>query len=239
MIKILKIAVLAALALVLGGCAHPLVISPDLSQITTSSDKIGKNVSYYFTDDLEKEVITPGGGGDMVKYKPYKDLDTGVYKMFSNTFQNASYARNKPDSSQTDLDYIAAVTISTSSSSSSAFTWIPTLFTVNLNVDFTDVRTERSTKLQVAGEGRAEYSEFKTNFNLTGKRASEDAINKMSSEILKSELSTPRTLDKSPVSTQTAQSKENRLRELKRLYDEGLIDSRIYSDRQKSILAGQ
>jgi len=36
--------------------------------------------------DLIADAATAGGGGDKVQYKPYKDMETGFYKMLSNVF---------------------------------------------------------------------------------------------------------------------------------------------------------
>ena len=57
------------------GCAHSIQLAPDLDDLrmTAVSDPIDKNVGYYISvADRTAEVVTPGGGGDDVKYFPYK-----------------------------------------------------------------------------------------------------------------------------------------------------------------------
>jgi hypothetical protein len=231
-----KLLALIFFAALLSGCAHPLNISPDISAINKSAPvaKSMKSISYYFTEDLEKEVTTPGGGGDSVKYKPYKELDTGIYKVLSDNFKSVVTQKSGVTQSKVENDLVAEITISTNSSSSSAFTWPPTLFGVNISTNLLDTKTGKKEKILVVGEGRAEFEEFKSNFNLSGKRASEDALNKFGAAIagagmLKVESGEERKSAGNP--------KEVRLRELKRLFDGGLIDATVYNERLKAILS--
>lgn len=218
------------------GCAHPLNISPDISAINKSapSEKFSKSISYYFTEDIEKEVTTPGGGGDSVKYKPYKELDTGIYKVLSDNFKSVVMLKGGVAQSKSENDLVAEVTISTNSSSSSAFTWPPTLFGVNISTDLLNPKTGKKEKILVVGEGRAEFSEFKSNFNITAKRASEDALNKFGAAIAGSSLLK---VESGEDGKSTGNSKEGRLRELKRLFDGGLIEVTVYNERLKAILS--
>jgi hypothetical protein len=231
---------IAFLVLLISGCAHPLNISPDISSLNSGKqlkEKNGKKIIYYFSEDIDKEVITPGGGGDNVKYKPYKELDTGIYKILADHFKSVSMKKNEADQNSNDHDLIAEITISTNSSSSSAFTWPPTLFGVNINAEFSDQKTGVKEKLLAIGEGRAEFSEFKNNFNLSAKRASEDALKKFSAAIAASNFIRTKEVESSSLVKTSETNKETRLRELKRLFDGGLIDQNVYKERQKSILS--
>ena len=230
-----KIIFLSFIVALLSGCAHPINISPDLASLSSNSsaEKIDKKITYYFTEDLEKEVTTPGGGGDSVKYKPYKELDIGIYKVLSDKFKNVEVLKKSGE--KVNADYSAEITISTNSSSSSAFTWPPTLFGVNISAEFANLQSGLKEKISVSGEGRAEFSEFKSNFNLSAKRASEDVLGKLSAAL--SNLSMLRGQNSAmPQDSSTESSKEIRLRDLKRLFDNGLIDVNVYNERQKSIL---
>lgn len=231
-----KIISLTFVVAFLTGCAHPINISPDLSAINANSSnvKIDKKITYYFTEDLEKEVTTPGGGGDSVKYKPYKELDMGIYKVFADKFKTVEVLK-KPGE-KINADYSAEITISTNSSSSSAFTWPPTLFGVNIVAEFSNLQSGLKEKISVSGEGRAEFSEFKSNFNLSAKRASEDVLTKLNSAISNLSMLRVQNVIIPSQGNISESTRETRLRELKRLFDSGLIDLNIYNERQKSIL---
>lgn len=164
------------------GCAHPIMISPDISKIERSSDAqpIRKNVGYYISPEIrEKEVTTPGGGGDKVSYRPYKDIEMAYYKMLGNVFQSATLlpAPNDMDTiGKREISYIFTLDITTDSSSPSPFTWPPTKFTVNLTSNINDAAGTPVTLISVTGEGQAEFDEFKSDLSLSGKRAAQDAI---------------------------------------------------------------
>ncbi|PUE53406.1 membrane lipoprotein lipid attachment site-containing protein [Limnohabitans parvus] len=231
-----KLIILAFFVALVSGCAHPLNISPDIAAINQGSsvEKFDKNFSYYFSEDLEKEVTTPGGGGDSVRYRPYKELDMGIYKVFSDKFKNVEVLK-KPGGNN-NSDYLAEVTISTNSSSSSALTWPPTLFGVNITAEFFNLKSGLKEKIYVSGEGRAEFSEFKSNFNLSAKRASEDALKKLTTALSNLKMLANEVVIDSSTKKAPEVSKETRLRDLKRLFDGGLVDINIYNERQKIIL---
>lgn len=164
------------------GCAHPIMISPDISKIERSSDAqpIRKNVGYYISPEIrEKEVTTPGGGGDKVSYRPYKDIEMAYYKMLGNVFQSATLLPTPNDMDtigKREISYIFTLDITTDSSSPSPFTWPPTKFTVNLTSNINDAAGTPVTLISVTGEGQAEFDEFKSDLSLSGKRAAQDAI---------------------------------------------------------------
>jgi hypothetical protein len=221
------------------GCAHPISMSPDPGSIApaSSSEKNGRSISYYYSEDIDKEVITPGGGGDKVRYKPYKDIDGGLYKVFSTVFSEVTSSPTQKSGGNTNSDYSAAVSIVTNSSSASLFTWPPTLFSVDLIVELKDNATNNSIRVQSRGEGRAEFGEFKGNFSLSAQRASTDALSKLQAALKASKFNKPLDEPSSPNRSGGAMSKEARLRELKKLFDQGLINPKLYNERQKSILA--
>lgn len=243
------------IAVVITGCAHPLVISPDISKIEKDNNiqTIPKNVGYYISDDREKEITTPGGGGDKVRYKPYKDIETAFYKMLSNVFKSVTALKSDKDVAigKNEINYIISLDISTNSSSPSMFTWPPTKFGVNLNCNIKDETGRDITSLLAVGEGSAEFDEFKSDFSLAGKRASQDALLKMQRSLLStpeltggfSRIESPKNQNNSPPSkittsqTTSSQSNENKLKELKQLYDAGLISNEVNLERQKAILS--
>lgn len=167
------------------GCAHPIVMSPDIGKIeaTKNAQPIKKNVAYYIAEDVRtKEVITPGGGGDKVSYQPYRDIETAFYKMLTNVFDNVTKLKTPNDAeaiSKNKIDYVITPQLVTDSSSPSPFTWPPTKFSVDLTCNITDAAGKAVTTKKVSGNGQAEFSEFKADFSMSAKRASEDALLKM------------------------------------------------------------
>ncbi|CAE6732292.1 hypothetical protein [Paraburkholderia domus] len=187
-----SIAVTGAIAS-LAGCAHDITISGDPAALTattttaatstTQTAPINKTVGLVITDELRaKEVVTPGGGGDKVAYKPYRDLELPIYVELSQVFSNVVKLNVAPDQAMAQsksLSYVVTPTISTTSSSPSILTWPPTDFSVTLVCTVTDPSGKLVTKKEVTGSGHAEFSEFKRNFGLAAQRATIDAVQKL------------------------------------------------------------
>jgi hypothetical protein len=186
------IRVVAVYALVFTiGCAHQINITPPLNTLDADGiSKIDKNVGYYISaEDLTKEVTTPGGGGDKIKYFPYKESEPALNKILSNIFVKV-YPLASADDSQfilsNDISYVFIPKIETNSSSKSAFTWPPTNFTVSLDCKALDSSGSVIWQKSVQGEGEAEFSEFKHDFPLAAKRAVKKAFSMLQEEIIKS-----------------------------------------------------
>lgn len=162
-----------------------MVISPDISKIVVPAGAvpIKKNVGYYLAEtNRSAEVTTPGGGGDKVTYHPYRDTETAFYKMLSNVFASVTLMKDPADSEvikRDNLSFVLTPQIATTSKSSSGLTWPPTDFTVALTCDVVDANGKTISTYAVTGEGKAEFSQFKSDFSLSGKLASEDALLKM------------------------------------------------------------
>jgi hypothetical protein len=173
--------VVAALA----GCAHPIVVSPDITKIepSTNIQPIKKSVAYYIAEDMRsKEVTTPGGGGDKVSYQPYRDIEPAFYKMLTNVFGSVTKLKTPQDTeaiSKNNVSYVITPQMVTDSSSPSPFTWPPTKFSMDLTCSITDAEGNPIATQKVSGAGQAEFSEFKQDFSLSARRASEDALLKM------------------------------------------------------------
>ncbi|HSW15551.1 MAG TPA: hypothetical protein VLI06_22065 [Solimonas sp.] len=179
-------------AIALSGCAHSIAIGPDLAKIErdSSAQPIKKNVAYYIAEDVRNmEITTPGGGGDKVTYRPYKDTETAFYKMLTNVFASVSVLQSPNDAeaiSKNNVSYVITPQLVTNSSSSSALTWPPTQFSVDMVCAINDASGNSIATKSVNGQGNAEFSEFKQDFSLSGKRASEDALLKMQRALLDS-----------------------------------------------------
>jgi hypothetical protein len=184
--------IILALALigVISGCAHPMTITSDIESLAgaSSAARIPKHVGLYIpAEDLSKEVTTAGGGGDKVSYRPYADMQTGIYKMLSNVFQDVTLLKSPTDTStngKSALSYIVRPEIVTSSSSSGVLTWMATDFTVQLTCRMTDPGGNSVVSVPVSGTGHAEFSELKSDFSLAGRRAAHDALLKAQAALL-------------------------------------------------------
>ncbi|WP_321929396.1 hypothetical protein [Paraburkholderia guartelaensis] len=178
----------ASVIAALSGCAHEISLTGDASKIPTlSTQPLDKSVGLVITDDeLSKEVITPGGGGDKVSYHPYHDLELPMYVGLGHVFKNVTKLKSAPDAATIQakhLDYVITPTIKTTSSSPSLLTWPPTDFSVTLACTVTDPSGQTVNTTDVTGTGHAEFSEFKRNFSLAGQLATADAVTKLQSAL--------------------------------------------------------
>lgn len=186
---------LATFALtLLEGCAHSIVITPDSSKLPVAGSIRPANhaVGYYVSDEERtRRVITPGGGGDKIEYAPYKDLEPGIYRVLNNLFSNVYVLKSMDDNAliaEKSIRYVLRPKITTNSSSSGVFTWPPTDFTVIMEITAFDNTGRQAWKDALTGEGKAEFSEFKSDFALAAKRASEHALSRLQEKIASSPL---------------------------------------------------
>jgi hypothetical protein len=169
----------------LAGCAHPMTVRPDVARlpVAAQASRIPKAVGLYISpENLNKEVVTSGGGGDKVSYKPYADMQAGLYQVLGNVFQDVEVLKSMSDVdtiAKHSVVYVAIPEINTTSSSSGIFTWMATDFTINLTCKFTDVAGRPVTSVSATGTGHADYSELKHEISLAGQRASTDALDKL------------------------------------------------------------
>ena len=175
-------------ALLLVGCAHHITITPPLSTLTAAdTTRIDKAVAYYIAPaDRAREVTTPGGGGDKVTYLPYAQSEPALKRVLSNVFTKVMAIPSLDDKrylADNAIAYVFVPTLSTDSSSDSAFTWPPTRFTVTLDCRAVDASGALVWQQRVTGEGRAEFSEFKHDRGLAGWRAIQDAFQKLQGAI--------------------------------------------------------
>ncbi len=177
-----------ASALLLSACAHPIVITPDVSKLERKDiQPIDLNVGYFISDgDRQKSVESPGGGGDKVRYFPYKELEPALFKALSNVFRRAYPLKSASDAEgikANDITFVFIPEISTNSSSTGVFTWPPTDFTVDLNCKAMDREGKVIWEKRFIGQGQAPYEEFKADFSLSAKRASQNAFEAFQREL--------------------------------------------------------
>ena len=177
-------------AFLLTACAHPIVISPEPSSLPVATEKISKNIGFVISPaDRDRQITSPGGGGDSVSYVPYRDLEFGLYSTLSSIFSNAVPMTTTADPkkiSEQGLKFIFVPTIQTTSSSESILTWPPTFFSIMIDYTVLDSAGTQVLSGRVLGEGRAEFSEFKSDFGLSAKRAGTDVFNKLKTKLLTS-----------------------------------------------------
>lgn len=173
-----------AACVALFGCAHPISMAPDLASVKgPGAPLINQQVGYHISEASRAlEITSAGGGGDKVRYFPYRDMDAGLYKALGEVFKGVNKVSNPKDAdalSASGITLLIVPEISTTSSSQSMLTWPPTQFSVMLNCSVVDAKGQHVTAIRVEGNGMAEFSEFKSNFSLAAVRASNDALEKL------------------------------------------------------------
>lgn len=167
-------------------------VRPDIEQaaVVAEGSRIPKAIGLYISpENRNKEVITSGGGGDKVSYKPYADMETGLYQVLGNVFQDVEVLKSMSDVdtiAKHSVVYVAVPEITTTSSSTGIFTWMATDFTIQLTCKITDVAGRPVTSLSSTGTGHAEFAELKHNMSLAGQRASKEALDKLQTSLQQS-----------------------------------------------------
>ena len=171
----------------LSGCAHQIQINPSTSAFSESENKIDKVVGYYLSEEDRKKIVkTPGGGGDDITYTPYKDTESVLFTVLSNKFKDVYLIKSLEDETfikENEIKFIFIPKIVTQSSSSSPFTWPPTKFTVDLTVKALDVNGDIVWQKQIQKTGEAEFDEFKADFSLSARRATEQVFLQLAKDI--------------------------------------------------------
>lgn len=178
----------AALSLLVSACAHQINISPLSTPSRDEAKLINKNVVYVMTNEMRnKSVTTNGGGGDKVTYSPYRDLEKAIRDALRSVYRDVTVVgTTNPSStgSASNISLFFKPEITTSSSSDSVFTWPPTQFFINLECAVMDSEGKLITTIRLSGNGGAEFSEFKSDFGLAGRRAATDLGSKLTNELL-------------------------------------------------------
>jgi len=230
----------------LTGCAHPIIIAPDEQKISSnlsSNDNREYTVGYYISPkDKALEVTTLGGGGDNVRYYPYRDIEKGYKAMLSNVFVSVSKldSIDKSDAQlQNKIDLILTPKIITSSGSTGFFTWPPTNFSVDLTNTITSVDGKIISEPRAVGTGGASTSEKLSEHGVAGRRAIEDALLKSQVMLFNVELpqkNNSTNLVKSVKKESSGASISDRLKSLKELKDSGLINEEEFKNKKKEII---
>lgn len=179
----------------LAGCAHSIRIAPDTANLPVAggSPQSSLVVGYFISDEeRSRRVITPGGGGDKVEYAPYNELEAGLYRVLRNVFADVRPLKSAEGKAVVGNKGIALVfrpTITTRSSSDSLLTWPPTDFGVTIDIKAADSEGKVVWEQSVSGNGNAQFAEFRHDFSLAAKRASEAALKKLQSRMQAADMS--------------------------------------------------
>jgi hypothetical protein len=231
-------------AIIISGCAHPIRIDPTISNLPSEAQgakKITANVGYFIpTDSRILEVTTPGGGGDNVRYFPYRDIESGYRTLLESVFTDAKRLLSLPSQSTEgaqNVDFVFIPTIVTSSVGS-FFTWPPTNFTVDISSQVRDKTGKQIEVIRAVGIGSAGVGERLGDHGFAGRRAAEDALIKMRSLIFESKIfnSIDSTSKNSTNAVKNNISTTERLNELKLLLEKGAITKDEHDVKRKSII---
>lgn len=247
--KLIKILLLLATVVSTFSCAHKITTTPDLAHISSSSTieshRINANVGYYVPSNMTNlQVITPGGGGDRVKYYPYKEIEMGYQVMLGTIFERV-VKLNYIDSNSTGVQYVIEPYLITNSGSDSFMTWPPTTFSVDLTSKVSDPSGQELASPRVVGYGTATFSEFIKDKGLAGKRAMEDALLKMQTALrgvkfndfrIKASNSNKDNTTMTQTSKITQDETPNRLNKIKELYNQGLLTKEEYQQKRAQII---
>lgn len=185
--KIYIQSIIVLLALLVTGCAHQIEINPDMANINQAENKSEKIVGYYISDENKKKKVTsPGGGGDKITYLPYSDLESAFYTALSSKYKDVYSVKSLDESdfiNEKGISLIFVPEIETNSSSDSLMTWPATDFSIKLTCKAIDANGELVWEKTVESAGHAEFDEFKSDFSLSARRASAQAINLLVEEL--------------------------------------------------------
>jgi hypothetical protein len=249
--KYIKILFAGLMVITLFGCVHSIVISPKTEKIERelgSLPKIKANVGFFISaDSSKKEVSTPGGGGENVRYFPYKDLETAYQLMLLNVFDKVIKLKSvgeQNELSKEGIKFVLEPVLVTTSRSTEIFTWAPTNFTVDLTSNIRDASGKIIGNPRVVGNGHVDFNlEMGGDYGLAGRLAMEDALLKMQRALLeiKYEDIPARIVipNIGPASNPLLQPKDkasSRLETLKDLFDRGLVTREEYENKRKEIL---
>lgn len=170
-----RIPTATALLALLAACAHPIVVSPLETPPRVEAQLSPKKAAYVMTEaDRNLEVTTPGGGGDKVNYKPYRDLEKAIRDalraVYTEVFAVTSTSDREALRNQ-GVSHVFSPRITTTSESPSPFTWPPTKFGIEMTTQVSDPSGATITTIRTQSNGAAEFDEFKHDLSLSARRA--------------------------------------------------------------------
>jgi hypothetical protein len=250
--KNFKFLILALSVIALYGCAHPIQIAPNTANIIRVPNdlpRIKASVGLIIPTEMTNlQVTTPGGGGDNVRYYPYRDMQAAYEAMLANVFENVVRVEpsdNRENLIKSGISLTVTPEVITNSGSTGFFTWPPTNFTVDMTSVVKDTSGRVISNPRVIGNGQAAgFSDFKGDFGIAGRRALEDALKKTQHALLEQRYSAVASSGvvsamstSEAVPTITHGTAAVRLDELKGLLKKGLITQDDYDQKKKEVLS--
>lgn len=240
------------MAINISGCAHPVVVAPKIEKIVpeiSHQQKINANAGFYISPETSNlEVTTSAGGGESIRYYPYRDIEVGYQRMLLSVFNNVIKLKSAHDTkelSSNNIQYTLEPILITMSGSTEFSTWPPTNFTVDLSCKIRDASGKEIGNPRVVGNGQHTGGALalQGDYGLTGRRAMEDALIKMQRALLEFKYSNHLVNQekyivnsKNNSNTQSVDQISTRLEKLKNLFDRGLISSVDYERKKKEII---
>lgn len=144
--------------LVMAGCAHPVSLRADVNY---PSDKtVDTAVGYFISDANRKlEVTTPAGGGDKMRYFPYRDLEPAILSTLGSVFRKVY---SVPETGRAayiadhHLTFVFEPVLTTDSSSHSAIFWPATDFDLTIKVTALNAAGQTVWNQEFTGHGHVD-----------------------------------------------------------------------------------
>jgi hypothetical protein len=167
-------------------CTQLIVINPGIQTLGTATKSAHKVGLYISDQNLAFQVTTPTKGGDSVAYLPYRDLETPIYAMLQRSFADVARLNSLGDPLilKESLSLVAQPTVQTKSSSGIFGMWTPDEFEVTIKMSF--IQPESGKEMFTAsatGNGKASAGELLKDVAVAAKRASAEAVKKLSDQI--------------------------------------------------------
>jgi hypothetical protein len=167
--------------LLLGACAHPINISPQVDAQPGGTSG-SRSVAFVISqEDRDREVSKPTAGGDSVTYAPYRDLEAGLFQVLNSIYRRVTLLRSAGDTEQIERNGATLVfvpKIVTEVMHDNAFIWPPTGFEVKIEYRVHEPGGRQVYQNSAAGTGKATFGDMRDSkdFGLSGRRAAAAAL---------------------------------------------------------------
>ncbi|OOG39149.1 hypothetical protein [Rhodanobacter sp. C05] len=146
--------------LVLAGCAHPVSVRADVNY--PSDQTVDTSVGYFISDANRKlEVTTPAGGGDKMRYFPYRDMEPAILNTLGSVFRkvySVPEAGRAAYISDHHLTFVFEPILTTNSSGNSAIFWPASDFDLTIKVTALNASGQTVWNRDFTGHGHVEKS---------------------------------------------------------------------------------
>jgi len=122
-----------------------------------------------------------------VRHHPYKDLESGIYRVLSNIYSDVVVLKSPGDAEvirAKGIRFVFVPKITPFSNSDSVLTWPPTSFRIDIECNALDAEGKTVAQVNVSGTGAATFDEFRGNFSLSAQRAADDVLRKLQAALL-------------------------------------------------------